>query len=247
MRKTRLPRFLKLVRQGNEFKSYLSWNNGEHWENFHQGPVEMGSNILVGLFVLSGDQAQTAEAQFDQVTITALTEDSSAPGRLGNAVAVVLRNGTVVVGEISFADETVLKLQRQGRTLALSTPQVARVLFQKFPAPTGGGAVPDRAGLLMVGGDFLDGDFAGIERGEVKMSSVLFGVRRYRLAKEAKALALRAVVPVTPAWEVQTIDGSVWLASTVRLGSEALSLSVPVMGEVKVAWAELVELRRGGR
>ena len=45
----------------------------------------------------------------------------------------------------------------------------------------------------------------------------------------------------------QTLDGSFWPASVVRWGAEGLSLDVPVLGEVKVTWAELVELRRSGR
>jgi hypothetical protein len=107
--------------------------------------------------------------------------------------------------------------------------------------------VPDRPGLLMVRGDFLDGEFAGIERGEVKMSSVLFGVQRYRLAKEAKAVSLRAIVPTAAAWEVKTLDGCVWPAGAARSGAEALSLDVPGLGEIKVGWAELTELRRAAR
>src|SRR5262249_17563607 len=92
-----LPRWVRLRRDGIKLRGYFSWDDGEHWESFFEGPVEMKTNVLIGLFVMSGDRTKLAEARFDHVTVTeAPTREPGGNDSL-NHTAVVLRNGTIVV------------------------------------------------------------------------------------------------------------------------------------------------------
>jgi hypothetical protein len=195
---------------------------------------------------MSGDPAKTAEAKFDQVTVTELAGSIRPAAAANNLVSVILRNGTAIVGEILSADDTTVKLRRRGKMLSLATPHVARLVFQNPALPLDPEMIPNRPGLVLERNDFVDGDFAGIEKGEIKLSSVLFGVRRYRV-KEARALVLRELLPDTAAYEVKTFDGCVWRASTARLDAEQLALEVPVLGSMKLPWAEVSAIRRGPR
>ena len=109
---------------------------------------------------------------------------------------------------------------------------------------TGGNLMPNRPGVLLERGDFLEGDFSGFGDGLVKISSVLFGVSTYKAGTQAKALGLRDIVPGVSECEVKTNDGCVWVATAARVEGDGLQLEVPVIGAVTVPGAEVSEISR---
>jgi hypothetical protein len=237
-----LPRWVRLKRDGNEVKGYLSWDGGERWESFLNSRVEMGSDVLIGMFVASGDTMQTREGRFDNVTFSAGNDSRNSSGRAPTHYAVVLENGSVLTAESFTADSSAVKMVRRGKTLTVSGPKVARLLFDRFGEADGGKAVPNRPGALLSGGDFLDGEFNGLERNEVKMGSVLFGIRSYRAGGQVKAVSLRALVPLATGFIVETSDGSVWRTPTVKLEAGELVVESPAQGTVRLPWREVQSL-----
>ena len=135
-----------------------------------------------------------------------------------------------------------MKVVRRGKTISISGPKVARLLFDRFGEADGGQAVPNRPGALLSGGDFLDGEFNGVDKNEVKMGSVLFGIRTYRPGGQVKAVSLRALAPLTTGFTVQTTDGSVWRTPTLKLGAEELVVESPALGTVRLPWREVQSL-----
>ena len=115
-----LPRWVKLVREGEELRGFMSWDNGEHWENFQKGPVPMGTNIVIGVFTMPGDNAKAKQAQFDNVTVTQWGDNRQQTEQKLN-YSLVLRNGTVLTGDLISADATKVKLSRRGRIFSIST------------------------------------------------------------------------------------------------------------------------------
>lgn len=241
-----LPRWVKLIREGDELRGFMSWDNGEHWENFQKGSVPMGTNIVVGVFTMPGDSAKAKQAQFDNVTVTQWGDNRQQAEQKLN-YSVVLRNGTVITGDLVSADATTVKLSRRGRIFSVSTLNIARILFQKLATPTGGSLIPNRPGVLLARGDFLDGDFNGFDDGMVKISSVLFGVSSYKVGTQAKALGLRDIAPGVFDCEVRTTDGCVWVATAAKLDENNLQLEVPVIGAVTVPGTEISEITRNAR
>ena len=237
-----LPRWVRLKREGNEVKGYLSWDGGERWESFLKSRVEMGADVWIGLFVASGDSAQTRQARFDNVTFSDGNDARSGSGRAPTHFAVVLENGSVLTAESFTADSSAVKVVRRGKTLTISGPKVSRLLFDRFGEADGGQAVPNRPGALLGGGDFLDGEFNGVDKNDVKMGSVLFGVRSYRAGGQVKAVSLRALAPLTTGFVVQTTDGSVWRTPTLKLGAEELVVESPALGIVRLPWREVQSL-----
>ena len=242
-----LPRWVRLKRDGNELKGYLSWDGGEHWESFLKSRVEMGADVLIGMFMASGDPMQTRQARFDNVTFSEGNDARSGSGRAPTHFAVVLENGSVLTAESFTADSSAVKMVRRGKTLTISGPKVARLLFDRFGEADGGQAVPNRPGALLTGGDFLDGDFNGVDKNEVKMGSVLFGIRTYRPGGQVKAVSLRALAPLTTGFTVQTSDGSVWRTPTLKLGAEELVVESPALGTVRLPWREVQSITSSER
>ena len=135
-----------------------------------------------------------------------------------------------------------MTLSKARRSLRLRTADVARVLFQ--PEFEANALTAGRAGVLLSNGDFIDGDFRGIEAGCVKINSVLLGQRRYELNRKVAAVLLRDVTTHPAPLEVATHDGSLWRPERLAFEQDTLVLSTPLLGEWRIPADELLEIRR---
>ena len=61
------PQWLKLVRQGNTFTSYIS-TDGTHWTTVGTTTVAMNSTVEIGLAVTSHDAGVLENASFDNIS-----------------------------------------------------------------------------------------------------------------------------------------------------------------------------------
>ena len=238
----RLPCLVKLARRGKVVKGYLGWDNGEAWELFYQSPLETTNAVLAGLFVMGGDKSRSKTAAFDRVQLTRKDPENSSAPPVAARCAIVLRDGSVIAGDLKSANDTSVKFSRRGRDFAVATLHVGRILFQDLAAPAGDEALPRGPGLLLSRNDFLDAEFRSIGSGEIKMNSVLFGLKSYKLGQPAKALVLRDLAPGPCAWEIKTLDGSVWRAKSLRTAQDEFVAEVPALGAIRLAAAELTEL-----
>ena len=67
---------------------------------------------------------------------------------------------------------------------------VAAILLQPVPETRKERLEANRRGVLLRAGDFLEGDFSRLDSGQVVLSSVLFGVKKFNLKTEVSALVL---------------------------------------------------------
>jgi hypothetical protein len=107
--------------------------------------------------------------------------------------------------------------------------------------------VPGRAGVLLSTGDFVDGDFRGLENGRVKVSSVLFGLRSFDAGKEVIAVSLRDPGKLTNAIEVQLRDQTVIQSAAVRVEPGRVIIQESALGTLRIAEDELNSIRQAGR
>ncbi|MFM1769539.1 MAG: hypothetical protein RJA22_2068 [Verrucomicrobiota bacterium] len=107
---------------------------------------------------------------------------------------ILLPDGSLVPAEILSADDTEVVFRRVGIPAEPETLLVSRVavlLFQPVPAGKLGLLRRPAVGLVLRNGDFVEGDFQSLQRNQVHLTSVLFGVRRVRIENSVIALALR--------------------------------------------------------
>jgi len=154
----------------------------------------------------------------------------------------VLRDGTVIADHFTTIDELNVTLSKARRGVKFRTADLARLLFQ--PDFQANALTPGRAGVLMSNGDFIDGDFRGIDAGWVKISSVLLGQRRYELNRKIAAVLLRDVAPRPGSLEVATQDGSLWRTERLAFEKDTLALTTSLLGEWRIPADELLEIRR---
>lgn len=228
------PYWVKIVREGGATAGFQS-TDGRHWKLIGSSETDLPERILVGLAVGSR-RRERALATLDHVTLLSLVPRASYAPRL------VLRDGTVLVDHFASMEEASVMLSKAKRNLKLRTADVARVLFQ--PEFEANAITAGRAGLLFSNGDFIDGEFRGIEAGQVTISSVLLGQRRYELNRKVAAVRLREVTPSPALFEVATLDGSLWRSERIAFEKDALVLATPWFGEWRVPADELLEIRR---
>jgi hypothetical protein len=170
-----------------------------------------------------------------------------APGDGGKTPpGLVMRNGAFLAGAIEAASETSIRAGGAFKNQPLSTINVARILCQPLSKAMEARLVPGRAGVLLARGDFVDGDFHGIEGGQVKVGSILFGTRSFDAKKEVLAVALREVSPAPGNFEIRLRDQSFLPAGAVTFERDALVLRDPLLGTVRLPSAELAMLQQRG-
>ena len=157
---------------------------------------------------------------------------------------VLLRNGTFIAGAVDKATESSVRLSGLLKDTPVSTVNIARILFQPLPKKLEERILPGRAGLLLSQGDFVDAEFRGIDGGQIRAGSVLFGLRTYDTKKEVLAAVLRPPAPGPAACEVRLKDGSVLFASAISGEANLLLLRDATLGSIKVPCSEVIFIAR---
>ena len=172
---------------------------------------------------------------------------ASPPGerRLGLDRGVVTWDGSFLAAPLVSADDTALQFGGAQKDFSLSTVNAARIVFQNLSAQRAAKIEPGRAGVLLVNGDFVDGEFKGLDRGRVKLSSVLFGLKFFDATYEVVAVILRDPAPGAPTFRVKASDGSVLLVKKFAIAADGLTMEDATLRGYKVPAQELVELRQG--
>lgn len=158
------------------------------------------------------------------------------------ASGVWLCSGSFLAGEVRAMDERSIKLGFRGAPeLVVPTVRAARVCLRatRQSAPIDSG----QRGVLLINGDFLEGEFRGVQGRQLQLSSVLFGLRSLGLDQVA-TVALRPLAPGPAAFEVHTLDGTRLRAEALVGDAGHLRVQEPGLGPLRVPMEALAEIRR---
>lgn len=157
---------------------------------------------------------------------------------------VVLRDGSFLAGTVEHATESLVRASGLLKNHPLSTIQLARIVCQPLSKAMEARLAAGRPGVLLAKGDFVDGDFRGIENGQIKISSVLFGTRSFDGTKEALAVVLREVAPARAPFEICLRDQSVLPAVAVTFERDGLLVESSILGARRLPVDDLSTLTR---
>ena len=228
----------------SETKGGIALLAGERY-NLRLQVQSRSGNPVAGLMWSSASISKT------NVPMTHLFPSRAAPAR-GPAPSaggktppgLVLRNGAFLAGAIETASETSIRAAGAFKNKPLSTINVARIVCQPLSKSMEARIAPGRTGVLLARGDFVDGEFRGIDGGQVKVSSILFGTRAFDAKKEVLAVALREVSPASADYEIQLRDQSFFPADAVTFERDTLVIHDSILGAVRLPVAELAALKR---
>jgi hypothetical protein len=237
---TRGSWWLKLKRDGDKITALKS-PDGKRWRIVERLTLPMDEEIYAGLAVVGVRDTAPGEAIFD-----GLEEGASLRNR-AYTPQVELRSGSQQSGWIERMDDADLRFDPLERRIPVSARDVAMIRFQPVPVKSAPLVAPGRHGVLLVTGEFIEGECGGIANHRVTVNSVPLGLKRYDVNNEVVAIVLgkRALQP-RRAFEVTTTDGATWIAESVTLDRDGLLLREPSLGTRRISLSEIVELRRGG-
>lgn len=159
---------------------------------------------------------------------------------------VLLRDGSFLSGSVQQATQTSLRLSNPLTPQPLTTVQIARIVCQPLSPALAKRMTPGRSGLLLAKGDFVDGEFRSLEQDRVNISSVLFGQRSYDVKTDVLVVALHEVGDPGGGFEIRLRDQSVLRPARIDVEPDALRFTDPALGPVRIAVAEIQEVRRRG-
>jgi hypothetical protein len=164
--------------------------------------------------------------------------------RLISAKGLLLSTGSFAAGPVVSVDESIVKFSFQGeREMAVPTRQVAAVFLRVPRRPPSLDRV--RTGVLLSNGDMFEGEFQKMDGRNVKVSSVLFGIRSFWL-DDVAAIFLRPAGAAPGAYAVRTAEGSVLQVRSLGLAPDKVVCEEEVLGLMGLSPDSLVELRRAG-
>ena len=241
-REMSVPRWIRLRREGNLFTASKS-RNGRQWSLAGKVTIPMTDKVFVGMAVAGVKEAVTDRGPFS-VNHSLIDSVREAPFLVNESFipVVQLQSGSVAVGRILVADEWQIHFVGAPPAAPVPTLSVARILFRWLPFGLSAKINAGRPGLLLTSGDFIDGDFKGIDHGQVKISSVLLGWRSFDLNNDIIAVVLRRPSAVTQPFEVRTVDGSVWVGARLQIQKDYIVLQERSLGAWKIPVHELVAL-----
>jgi hypothetical protein len=161
-----------------------------------------------------------------------------------SCAGLVLKSGTLLAGKAKELDETILKFEPVGGAEEpLSALNIARVQFRSMSPQLAARIASAVPGVLLVNGDFIEGECRKFSKGRVTISSVIFGLRSFDVGSEAVAVVLRPFQSAAK-FVVRTNTGSALFAEDVYLEEATLALNEPILGTMKLKSAELLDCRR---
>jgi hypothetical protein len=193
----------------------------------------MNQSVLIGVAAWTTGNAWVGAAQLDSVRIIPGTPSLSYFSDADPlAAGIVLRDGNSIAAQVTGMDETSVEFERDSVAATLPRAQVARLVFS--PLPPDNAAPGDHAGILLTGGDFIEGDGIAVNRQRVDwprppqlkatVRSVLFGARAFEIAREVIAIDLAPIAPAPATYEVRTADGSLIRANTITVQKNGVTI-----------------------
>lgn len=235
-----LPAWLRLSRVGGAIVAEMS-GDGRQWRVLGRANVNLGRTVRAGMVVAGGTNDAVVTAGFRQpvagVRGLGYVPESGFP-------RLRYRGGSTLVSPIQSADESVVRLGGPWRGSLVSVLNLARIEFVPVAEEVEARLDAARPGLLLVDGDFLDGNLRSITTNTVLMSSLLFGFRPFVAGSEAAAIQLGSVESTDAVWVVELDEGSEVRADELGLRPDGLRAEGGRLGRLDVPLERIRRVRR---
>ena len=237
-RRLSAPCWLKLKREGSTFTALWS-RNGVQWAVVDRLTMTATTDLYVGMAVASVRESVLNESVFEDV------EEGPALRNRWFTPQVELQSGSMQLGYIDSIDNTAIHLEGRFGRESMSRGGVANIRFQSLPSRVSPALNEGRAGVLLTGGEFIEGECRGMSAGRVVISSVPLGLMRYDVNSEVVAVVLRKrSLSAAHPYEMKLVNGSVWRALEVAIDPMGVVIREPLLGLRRIPMHEVAEFRR---
>jgi hypothetical protein len=245
-REAELPAWVRLIRRGDRITGYYS-DNGTDWQEMGTARVPINGMALIGVAVTAHNNNALCTASIEKVSISGLDAQSGGGTSGSPSRGVMLRDGSILGGEVRSATDSAIRLARGGQEISIPPTDVSRIVFVPMSAQLAARLANARMGLLLTSGDVVEGELKTIDDGKIAVSSVLFGLRKFNVREVAAAiLRENAPAPAARNFEVKANDGSLLLVDKLSSDSGSLIAETSFAGKLKLEQDQILEIRAGG-
>lgn len=163
-------------------------------------------------------------------------------GSLVQPAGVLLRNGSFLAGSVERATAAGVQVFSRGRRRSVSAPLVARLYLQPVAEPLLIQIGRGRRGVLLPGGDFVEGELRRLENGRLQLSSILFGTRTFPTPRDVLAVFVEDVTAESRQFELRLRDGSVLRGDRAELEPQAVLIHDTLLGPERIPVEDLESL-----
>lgn len=231
----RTPGWVKLVRNGDELLSFCS-SDGEQWTLIARDTLSLPRQVLIGLFVCARNANAVCAANFDHISFASRGQQDPTPA------GVQLRDGTILAGNVTSQADTLVRLSSAQFNLSIPLAEVSRVLFSKLEPAQLADVPPGRGGVLLKNGDFFEGEILDINAQRIKVSSIIFGIRRFQPA-ECVALVYRELSPAPAPFVIALADQSLLRADQIGAAGGMLNVRLAGIGDISFPAAQVQSIK----
>jgi hypothetical protein len=218
-----LPTWIKVMRHGQTVRGFFS-PDGENWTLIGTSTVQIRADAYAGIFGLLCETRVTNV----QIKLGAPEQAITTPG-------IQWRNGSVSAGRVLGLKEkgTIVEwTDLAGKVQKTPADQISRLLFapmledERLRIPTG------RTGVLLKGGDFVEGEIARASASDIAINSVIFGIQVFNPRENVIAVVLSDIEPSKALYEVTTADGSIHRATSMVAREEDVVIDTSTAGKL---------------
>ena len=161
---------------------------------------------------------------------------------LRQSIGVFFRNGSFMAGKVESADQETVECTQILSGKRVATRDLARIVCQPVPQAFAAKLQPERPGVLLVNGDFLEGGFRSLDANRVQIDSVLFGLRSFNIPSQVLAVVLQPLQAAPGNFELHLKDQSIFSIQQLEFHNGKVALNDSVLGQLFLSEDQLVRL-----
>ncbi len=155
---------------------------------------------------------------------------------------VMLTSGVLIQRPAINADDTAVRFEGALKDYFVPITRVARIQVRPLTRAVVAQLQPGRVGALLNNRDFIEGELVSLKDGVLRISSVLFGVRKFDVASQISAIVLREAPELNSQFVVKATDGTTVFAPHLVLETGAVAF--PEAQGLKIASTAVAQIKR---
>lgn len=210
----RPPVWFKVARDRRRLSAYAS-RDGKNWNLAFHYEREIPPRLFAGLVAGSGNPVKTVGAYFYNLDLKG-AKAKPFKSRL------ILTSGSEIGCDIISANDSAFRVYTSFNSdLLITSGNIRCVIFDERMVKDLT-ISEDRRGVLLSNNDFLEADFKKIDGDNLVVSSIILGIRNYRIGETARALFLNNRKIAQTGMEVILVDGGKLICKDVSVKNSAL-------------------------
>ncbi len=219
----KIPVWLRAERNGRRLSVYSS-KDGKRWGSVFHYEKQIPTRMFAGLIAGSGEFFKNVRVYFDDFNLKGL---KSRPFK----TQVILTDGSEIKCNIISANDSAFRLYTKfNQDVSISSRNIRLIFFNQLNHNQFT-INENRCGALLSNNDFIEAEFKSMEGDNIVLSSVILGMRYYKVGETVQALVLNKPIAIKPNVEVVLNDDTKLICNNINIANNKVVIQESVTQE----------------